>query len=47
MTETNNTTIAEVPTDTAGISANALEDILENWSTKYPSKRFPKLIYTM
>ena len=38
---------AEIPTDTAGISADALEDTLANWSTKYPSRRFPKLLYTM
>lgn len=37
----------EVSTDTAGVCADALEEILSTWSTKYPTKRFPKLLYTM
>ncbi|GAA5922737.1 uncharacterized protein JCM15063_003407 [Sporobolomyces koalae] len=39
--------LIEVPVDTAGLNPDALEDILANWSEKYPNKRFPKLLYTI
>lgn len=39
--------LTDVPVDTAGLRPDALEDTLANWSTKYPNKRFPKLLYTM
>ncbi|GAA5938611.1 hypothetical protein JCM10213_006980 [Rhodosporidiobolus nylandii] len=39
--------LIEVPVDTAGLDPAALEDILANWSTRFPNKRFPKLLYTI
>ncbi|KAL8283103.1 hypothetical protein RQP46_005881 [Phenoliferia psychrophenolica] len=37
----------EVPVDTEGLQPDVLEDMLANWTTKYPGKRFPKLLYTI
>ncbi|GAA5828148.1 hypothetical protein JCM11251_002612 [Rhodosporidiobolus azoricus] len=39
--------LIEVPVDTSGLDPDALEDILANWKTKFPGKRFPKLLYTI
>ncbi|GAA6035993.1 hypothetical protein JCM8097_005204 [Rhodosporidiobolus ruineniae] len=39
--------LIEVGVDTAGLDPDLLEDILDNWSTKYPGKRFPKILYTI
>ncbi|KAK4702508.1 tryptophan aminotransferase, partial [Phenoliferia sp. Uapishka_3] len=37
----------EVPVDTEGLQPDVLEDMLANWSTQHPGKRFPKLLYTI
>ncbi|GAA5922353.1 hypothetical protein JCM1841_003080 [Sporobolomyces salmonicolor] len=42
-----NCDLIEVPVDTAGMRPDALEDILANWTAKFPGKRFPKLLYTI
>ncbi|KWU46792.1 PLP-dependent transferase [Rhodotorula sp. JG-1b] len=39
--------LIEVPVDTQGLDPAKLEDTLANFSTKYPGKRFPKLLYTI
>ncbi|GAA5972634.1 hypothetical protein JCM11641_002947 [Rhodosporidiobolus odoratus] len=39
--------LVEVRVDSAGLDPDDLEDTLTNWSTKYPGKRFPKLLYTI
>ncbi|GAA5912662.1 hypothetical protein JCM5296_006047 [Sporobolomyces johnsonii] len=39
--------LIEVPVDTSGMRPDALEDILANWTAKFPGKRFPKLLYTI
>ncbi|GAA5823227.1 hypothetical protein JCM5353_005126 [Sporobolomyces roseus] len=39
--------LIDIPVDTEGLRPDALEDTLSNWATKYPNKRFPKLLYTI
>ncbi|CEQ38669.1 SPOSA6832_00119, partial [Sporobolomyces salmonicolor] len=47
VTSTDSESLAEVSVDTAGMRPDALEDILANWTAKFPGKRFPKLLYTI
>ncbi|GAA6055551.1 hypothetical protein JCM3770_006782 [Rhodotorula araucariae] len=39
--------LIELPVDTQGLDPAKLEDTLANFSTLYPGKRFPKLLYTI
>ncbi|GAA5856269.1 hypothetical protein JCM8547_000846 [Rhodosporidiobolus lusitaniae] len=39
--------LVEVPVDTQGMKPDALEDILANFETRCPGKRFPKLLYSI
>ncbi|KDE09685.1 hypothetical protein MVLG_00089 [Microbotryum lychnidis-dioicae p1A1 Lamole] len=39
--------LVEIPTDAQGINTPVLEDMLANWVTLHPNKRFPKIIYTI
>ncbi|SCZ90280.1 BZ3500_MvSof-1268-A1-R1_Chr1-3g01890 [Microbotryum saponariae] len=39
--------LVEIPTDAQGINTPVLEDMLANWATLHPNKRFPKIIYTI
>ncbi|KAM0793356.1 hypothetical protein ACM66B_000811 [Microbotryomycetes sp. NB124-2] len=39
--------LVEVPTDNNGLNVDALEEILDSWSTKRPNERFPKMLYTI
>ncbi|EGG25318.1 hypothetical protein DFA_03567 [Cavenderia fasciculata] len=39
--------MAGIQVDKNGMIPSLLENVLENWDTLYPGKRFPKLIYTI
>ncbi|KAK4055303.1 hypothetical protein OIV83_000586 [Microbotryomycetes sp. JL201] len=39
--------LVEVPTDNNGLNVDALEEVLDSWSTKRPNERFPKMLYTI
>ncbi|GAA5985202.1 hypothetical protein JCM5350_004271 [Sporobolomyces pararoseus] len=39
--------LIEIPVDEEGLRPDLLEETLANWETKYPGKRFPKLLYTI
>ncbi|KAJ8297149.1 Aminotransferase tdiD [Rhodotorula toruloides] len=39
--------LIEVPVDTEGLVPEKLEAILANWESKFPGKRFPKILYTI
>lgn len=39
--------LVEVATSTEGLVPESLEDILANWETQRPGKRFPKILYTI
>lgn len=41
------TTVAEVNTDSEGLSAEHLAHVLDNWETEKPGVRRPKLLYTI
>ncbi|KAF7305471.1 Aminotran-1-2 domain-containing protein [Mycena chlorophos] len=39
--------LIEVAADAQGLNPSNLEEILSNWETTYPGKRFPKFLYTI
>ncbi|KAF7305475.1 Aminotran-1-2 domain-containing protein [Mycena chlorophos] len=39
--------LVEVAADAEGLNPTNLEEILSNWKTTYPGKRFPKFLYTI